>query len=131
VLVIRKEQYDSFLQTDKKRFVELILQHIIETMPDEIRGIPTYLVCDMIETAIKRARSHELNSDEQIMAYVSVMFEIAPNFDEEPTLQAILTDENLKPEKRWDKLFSDSDKINKAWEQAAQPNFYDKNAWIS
>ena len=58
------------------------------------------------------------------------MFEIAPNFDEEPTLRRILSDTRLKPAERWETLFSDTPDLRIGWERAAHPDFYDHNAWI-
>lgn len=127
---IRQDQYDSWLQSDPEQFVELVFRHIAETIPEEIRGIPLHLVRAMIGVAIKRARKYRLTGDAQIMGFVAVMFEIAPNFDEEPTLRAILMDTRGEPEERWETLFTDSPELNAAWERAAHPDFYNHTAWI-
>ena len=84
----------------------------------------------MVAVAIERARKHGLTSDEQIFGFVSVMFEIAPNFDEEPTLRAILSDTRRKPADRWEALFADTPSLHAAWERAAHPDFYDHKAWM-
>jgi hypothetical protein len=130
MLIIRRNQYYAFLQGDPARFTEQIQRHIVETMPDEIRGIPPHLILAMIEAASERARSHGLATDEQIVGFVSVMFEIAPNFDEEPTLRAILSDTRFTPAERWESLFADTPALQAAWERAAQPGFYDEQAWM-
>ena len=127
---IRDDQADEYLQSDPVRFIELILRHIAKTMPGEIRGIPPHLVWYQIEVAVARARKHGLTTDEDIIGFVSVMHEISPNFDEEPTLKAILADTRLKPSERWQALFADTPALKAAWERAAHPAFYDSNAWI-
>ena len=127
---LRDDQFDEYLQDDPVRFIELILRHIAQTMPDEIRGIPPHLVWYQIEVAVARARKHGLTKDDDIMGFVSVMFEIAPNFDEEPTLKTILADPRMQPSERWQALFADTPALKAAWERAAEPNFYDSAAWI-
>jgi hypothetical protein len=127
---IRDDQTDEYLQNDPVRFIELILRHIAQTMPEQIRGIPPHLVWYQIEVAVARARKHGLTTDEDIIGFVSVMHEIAPNFDEEPTLKAILADTRMKPSERWQALFADTPALKAAWENAAEPKFYDYKAWI-
>lgn len=130
MITIRPNQFDQFLQHDAEVFIDHLLQFITDTMPDEIRGIPTHLVREQIRVAVARARKYGLTTDEQVMGFVSVMFEIAPNFDQEPVLQKVLTDTRLKPSERWEALFADRPELNAAWERAAHPKFYDANAWI-
>jgi hypothetical protein len=127
---IRPNQFEAFLQANPESFINQILQFVTETMPDEIRGIPEYLVKDQIRVAIARAKKYGLISDQQVMGFVSVMFEIAPNFDEEPILNKTLTNSRLNPAERWEALFADTPELNAAWERAAHPKFYDANAWI-
>ena len=127
---IRDNQADNYLQDDPVHFIEVILRHIAQTMPDEIRGIPPHLVWNQIEVSVARARKHGLTSDEDIISFVSVMHEISPNFDEEPTLKAILADTSKTPHERWQALFADTPALNAAWERAAAPTFYDYKAWI-
>lgn len=129
MLTISQYQYDHFLQSNPQRFILLIYKHIAETMPDEIRGIPERLVCKMISTAIKRARSHGLGTDGDITGFVCVMFEVAPNFDEEPVLRSML-ESNRSPTDRWNSIFFDTAELNAAWERAGEIGFYDPNAWI-
>lgn len=130
MLNIRQDQYDVMLQVDPERFVEYILRYISEEMPEEIRGIPLHLVRGMISVAIHRARIHGLTGDSQIMGFIGVMFEIAPNFDEEPVLRTLLSDRRLSPGERWEALFADTALLRAAWKRAARPEFYDERAWV-
>jgi hypothetical protein len=131
MLIVRRDQFDAFSVGDPARFIEQMRQHIVEAMPDEIRGIPRDLVSAMIATAIERARSHGLRTAEQIAGFVSVMFEIAPNFDEEPTLRTMLSNARVTPVERWESLFTRTPALDAAWERAAAPSFYDAEAWIA
>ena len=127
---ISPQQYATWLQRQPAEFVREILDHVTHTMPEEVRGIPPHLVAAMIETGIERARGHGLSTDEDIVAFVGVMFEIAPNFDDEPTLRAVLAEKTLTPAQRWQALFAGTPSLATAWERAAAPQFYDAAAWI-
>jgi len=100
-------------------------------MPDKVSGIPAHLQYLQIEVALERARSHGLRGDAELMAFVAVMHEVAPNFDEEPTLKAVLDSGEGTPEQRWEALFADTRELSIAWERAAHPLFYDYKAWLS
>lgn len=130
MLKLRPQQLDQLLQQDIEDFIERLLQLIADNMPEEIRGIPPALLREQIRLGIRKAWRYGLTSDEQVMAFVAVMFEIAPNFDREPVLQRVLQDTQLVPARRWDALFADTPELNAAWERAAHPGFYDANAWL-
>lgn len=127
---LRQDQFDTWLQAEPDQFIESALRHIVETMPEEVRGIPLRLVVAMIEVAVQRARRHGLQSDSQVMGFVAVMFEVSPNFDEQPVLRAILSGPRLTPAQRWEAIFANTTELSAAWERAAHPNFYDPQVWI-
>lgn len=129
-LIVDPKQFQGLLQADSEAFVGLVHEHLIEALPDEIRGIPAPLVRSMIEVGIARARSHGLRSDEELLGFVAVMFEVAPNFDEEEELRAVLTRRGPSASDRWEALFADTPALRLAWEYAAQPQFYDPDAWL-
>jgi hypothetical protein len=56
------------------------------------------------------------------------MFDVAPNFDEQPDINDILTDEKLPPEKRLELLVSPS-VPKEAWEEARKNT--NEKAWFS
>ena len=130
-MIVDPKQFQGLLQADPEAFVGLVHAHLIEAMPDEVRGIPTPLVREMIEVGIARARSHGLRTDEQLLGFVSVMFEVAPNFDEEEGLRAVLHQRGPSAADRWESLFADTPALALAWEYAAQPQFYDPDAWLA
>jgi hypothetical protein len=83
-------QFAQTLQREPDRFFDAIVQHLAESNPEELRGIALIHIRDMVEMGVQRARLHGLVDDSDLFAFVSVRFEIAPNFDEEPTLRAAL-----------------------------------------
>jgi hypothetical protein len=120
-------------QAAPDEFKEWILRHLLREMPDLLRGIPLPLLLDQIDVAVARARSHGLTTDSQLLEFVSVMHEVAPNFDDEPTLRRVLQpgDGDTTPEQRWEALFAGGPSLEVAWERAAHPLFYDARAWLA
>ena len=84
----------------------------------------------MVANGIKRARSHGLYTDVQLVTFVQIMFDVAPNFDQQRLLNEILKDESLTVDQRWDKLFEEDPEIEKAWDEADSPDFIDSDEWF-
>ncbi len=127
---ILEGQFAQTLQREPDRFHDSVVKYLLQSNPEELRGIPLVHVLDMVEIGFQRGKRHGLMDDADLFSYVSVMFEIAPNFDEEPTLRAILEDSNQPLKVRWEALFKDEPRLNAAWERAAHPNNYDPAAWL-
>lgn len=123
---IRKEQYDEFLQADAARFVSLIVDHLQQESPELVRDLPVPELREMVANGLVRARGHGLRADGDLMAFVSVMFETAPNFDEHPAIRRVLQDPSIPPNERLDAIFTRVP--GRAWEEAEQR--YDAGAWF-
>jgi hypothetical protein len=125
-----ENQLSGILQRDPERFLDSIIHHIIASNPEEVRGIPLNLLRDMVSVGVARAKQYHLIDDGDVISFVSIMFEIAPNFDEEPTLNAILLDSAVAPSQRWQALFETTPALDDAWERAAHPSAYEPAAWL-
>lgn len=125
-MIIRRKQFDDFLQHDEPKFIDMFIEHLQEQSPELVEDIPLDDLHAMVANGIARARSHGLYTDEDLMAFVAVMFEIAPNFDEHPAIRRVLADNSIPLEKRFDALF---EKVpDEAWEEAEEN--YDAGAWF-
>jgi hypothetical protein len=131
MFTIRKDQMEAFSPKDRETLAAHIYHHLLDSNPETLRGLPTIHALDMIMTSIKRAEGHGFSEPEHLMGFVSVMFEMAPNFDEEPTFEKILADSKRTPEQRWEALFEDKPEIEQAWERVDQPDFYSANDWLA
>jgi hypothetical protein len=123
---IRQDQFERLLQQDPEAFETKILQQVREAHP-------TYrqtdaMLRDSIRAGLKRARLHGLHSDQQLMEYVLIMFQIAPNFDQHPQIAQALADLQRSPAERWERIFEED--FDDAWHEADQPEFYDERFWI-
>lgn len=127
MIKLRSEQLDHMQQQDPERFVAQIAEHLRElhetTFPDST-------LQRMVKLGLARARSHGLHSDAQLLAFVSLMYEIAPNFDQQPLIRRILEDTSQPIDVRWELLFDDSAELLAAWDQADTGDFYDGTVWF-
>lgn len=88
--------------------------------------MPDWGLREMVAGGLKKARRHRFKTTEDLTAFVVLMFTMAPNFDEQAELAAVLADESIPEEIRMDALTADS--LNSAWEQAE--NDYDDTTWF-
>jgi len=128
VLVIRQEQIDTFIKGSDEEFVEFLVNHVKEEHPDLESEYDEAVLREMVKGGIKRAESHNLKTAGDLTAFVSIMFEIAPNFDEQSQIKAVLDDEKFPPEDRIERLWSPL-VTDEAWEEAE--NNYNENAWTA
>ena len=108
---------DAFGWRDEDEFVRYVMKHIREESPERVLGYADDYFEEMVRNGLARARSHGFSEAEDLMAFVAVMFEIAPNFDEQPNIKKVLDDQAIPSEKRFEQLWeltSDED-----WEEAA------------
>lgn len=122
---IRKDLYDHYLQQDEEEFVDLIIEHLKIESPELVANLPKDSLQEMVANGLTKARSYGLNIDEHLIGFVSIMFEIAPSFDEQADIHKVLTDESIPPDKRFDAMFEDVSES--AWEEAEEN--YDSDAW--
>ena len=123
---IRPEHLEAFSPKDDEEIIDFIVLHLQDESPELIDRIPLDGLREMVANGMDRARSHGLSSLANLAGFVSVMFEIAPNFDEEPLIRQTLSDVDIPSDNRFEKLFERQ--FDKAWEAAA--NSYDSDAWF-
>lgn len=122
MLKISKEQFEAFMPKTDEEIVEFIAGHLREEIPEVVGKLPS--LPEMVRSGVERARWHGLRSLGDLTAFVSIMFEVAPTFDEHPELKRVLDDEDVPAGERLDALFDEE--LEGAWEEAAR---YDGAAW--
>jgi len=128
MLVIRQEQIDTLIKGSDEEFVEFLVEHVKEEFPEKIAERDDETLRVMVRGGIRRAESHGFTIAEDVTAFISIMFEIAPNFDEQPQIAAVLDDKNFEPEMRFERLWSPL-VTDEAWEEAAEN--YREEAWFA
>ena len=127
MLVIRQEQLDTLIKGTDEEYVEFLVGHVKEEFPEKTAERDDETLREMVRGGIRRAESHGFTTAEDQTAFISVMFEIAPNFDEQPQIKAVLDDEQFSPEDRFERLWSPL-VPDEAWDEAAEK--YNEDAWF-
>ena len=116
MLVIRKEQMDAFGWQTEEEFVRFVMEHIREESPERVLGYADEYFEEMVRNGLARARSHGFREEEDLAAFVAIMFEIAPNFDEQPNIKKVLDDKTIPSDRRFEQLWGLTS--NEDWEEA-------------
>lgn len=126
MLVIREEQIDALLLGDEERLVGTIFIRVTREDPELAEKRDEETLRKMIRSGIERARGHGFESARDISDFVSLMFEIAPNFDEQTEIKRVLGDKGMPPGERLEKARSTL-VPETAWEEARENS--DERAW--
>lgn len=126
MLVIKKAQIQHFIAENEDELVRLIRQIMRECCPGRVEGYSDKILDGMIRLGLEKAKKYNFEKAETIAAYVTVMFEIAPNFDEQPVIKQVLEDKNYIVDDRFFQLWRRVD--DKVWQTAEQG--YDAKLWF-
>lgn len=126
MLVIREEQIQHFIAADEEQLVEVICEAIREAKPERVADYDDKKLEKMVKIGIGRARSNELKRAEDITAFVAVMFEISPRFDEQEEIKQVLNDKTFPPDERFYQLFERVS--DEAWLEAER--LYEDTFWF-
>lgn len=126
MLVIRKQLFTALERMIDKELENRIVVHVWENHQRIVNTLPRDLLHDMVRNGISRARRHGLRLESSLTAFVSLMFEISPTFDEHPEILRILEDNTVEPDKRIELLLTCVS--GKSWEEAGQR--YNEVAWF-
>lgn len=96
----------------------LIFDHLCEEQPEAVAELRDAEILGRIHAGIARARSHELSGDGAITAFVTLMFLVAPNFDEHPRIRKALGNSALEPGERMRQIFQSTGEAD--WDEAAE-----------
>lgn len=123
---IRPEQFDVFQPRADEQFVGRVVEHLRRAHPDVVGRLPAGVLCEMAQGGLARARRYGLTLESSITAFITLMFLVAPNFDEHPLIRHVLSDERLQPDERVAAL---RDRVSPgSWEKAERR--YDPRAWF-
>jgi hypothetical protein len=102
---------------EDRELAELIFDHLCDEQPEAVAELRDAEILSRIHTGIARARSHELSGDGAIMAFVTLMFLVAPNFDEHPRIREALDNTAVEPGERMRQIFQSTGEAD--WDEAA------------
>jgi hypothetical protein len=119
------DQQAHILQQDLPAFIDTLAEDIRQRHPQLREDDET--LRRMIRVGIGRARKNGLHTDNQLWEYVRIMFEVSPNFDQEPRIREMLDNQSLSIDDRWEALYET--RFDDAWDAADQPAFYNPTYW--
>ena len=122
---IRAEQMAAFGAEAEAAFEQRLMSHLREHHAELVEGLSDDTLLPMARTGIARARAYGMTWESNLTAYVALMFEVAPNFDQHPRMQMILSGRQVAPE---DKIKALAERTPEhVWEEVARR--YDASAW--
>ena len=126
---------DPFEQQADAVFIDKLTSYLLDEQADDIVELPCYsclleevpddALLEMIRNGIERARGHGLTWETSMGDFVSLMFSVAPNFDEHPLIRRVLEDGRMPVDERVDVLFEIISE--ETWARAIED--YDPAAW--
>jgi hypothetical protein len=126
MFVIRKEQIQHFIASDEDELITEVAKSVRKANGERVAPYDDAQLQKMVKIGIERARANKLTGAEDLAAFVAIMFEVAPRFDEQKDIRQILDDEKLSPEVRFYKLFDFAQ--DQAWIEAERR--YDDSFWF-
>ena len=126
MLVIRQEQIDILTKGTDDEWVNFLVEHVKSEDPDLANKYTDDELRRMVKSGIERSEGHGLTCAEVQSAFVSIMFKIAPNFDEQPEIKAVLEDERFRQSQRMENLWSPA-VPDEVWDKAIEAR--DDSAW--
>lgn len=127
MFILKTTQIQHFIAADEEELVSVIAKSIHLANGTRVAGYDDKELGSMVKVGIARARSRGLTRAEAIAAFVAVMFEVAPRFDEQPEINEVLKDERLSPEVRFFQIF---DRVqDTAWIEAQKK--YEDSFWFT
>jgi hypothetical protein len=117
---------DALIKGTDDEWVETLVGQVKEEDPDISKKYDDDALRSMVRVAIKKAERYGFTAADHQASFVSTMFEVAPNFDDQDEIKSVLLEDNLKPSYRLEKLYSDA-VPEEAWDKAEQN--YREEAW--
>jgi hypothetical protein len=118
---------EVLIKGSDEEFEEFLIEHVKQEFPEKAAERDEETLREMVRGGIQRAERHGLTLAEDVAAFISIMFEIAPNFDEQPQIKSVLDDKSFAPEDRIGRLWSPP-VTEEAWTEAEKN--YNENAWF-
>jgi hypothetical protein len=114
MLKILPEQMEAFSPLTDELLAERIVDHLRKEYSDTIVQLPSRVlilheIADdelkaMVRVGLSRARGYGISHESPLAGFIAIMIDAAPNFDQHPALQPMLSDETVDANLRVPKL---------------------------
>jgi hypothetical protein len=92
-----------------KKFEHRVYEAVAEKFPNKISELGRERALQTIRTGIRNAQSHAITGEEDVIAYVLLMFEFGPDFETSPELSwtgRLLQDPDIPADARMELLMA-------------------------
>lgn len=127
MLVIRDAQIQALIAGSDDELEGLIEDAVRKVNPLRVDGLAPARVRSMVKIAIQRARGAGFEKAENLAVFAALMFEISPQFYEQPAIAEVLNDATYPPGERLEQLFERVP--DEAWTEAV--DLYDEKIWFA
>ncbi len=125
LISLRQSQLDQCFSRIEIDLVKIIAWHLRNEHSYLVQHISKEILEQRVLYGIRKGRKYRLDTVADLAGFVGLLFEIAPNFDQHPSIQSLLTNFEIPPEKKLDILV---DQISEEeWEEAS--HLYDDKFW--
>jgi uncharacterized protein DUF4123 len=101
---LRPEHVEALRRPADEALAREIMEFIEQLRPAVVANLPKDVFMKRVLVGIDRARRYKFLRKSSVVSFVTMMFDIAPNFDEQPAIRAVLTDPRYTPDLRMDML---------------------------
>ncbi|MDZ4084428.1 MAG: DUF4123 domain-containing protein [Bdellovibrionales bacterium] len=125
LLDLGNRQLEQCGQAIERDLIKVIYWHLRNYHAKVVQHVDRSLLQDRIAVSIARGRGYGFQTISDLAGFAALMFELAPNFDEHPAFQKILSDKQVLPElklRRLSQTISEKD-----WREAMSR--YDRSFW--
>ena len=105
MLIIREEQIQTFIAEDEAQLAKVLMETVRAVDPERAAGYDDKTLEVMVKLGIERAKSHQFERAQDIAAFVGIMFEISPTFDQIKEISGCLDDTTSSVEMRFQQLW--------------------------
>ncbi len=118
MLKLGKDQMGELDRAIDAAFARDIMRYIRAEYEGLVGSLPEAELLRRVKIGIARAKGYGMTWESTIRAFVALMFEIAPTFDEQKQIRLVLTDETLPADNRIDALWDAT--RDEDWDEAEQ-----------
>lgn len=131
MIELSNDLYQAMLQRDDAAWLDFVCDAIAASHPmSPLFDLAPEARPEKARDWCERARANGLRTDDDVLGFVFVMHEIAPGFDQHPTLRAALDDETRTPAARWRALLdAHDDAVAEAWREVDAVTWRDARDW--
>jgi hypothetical protein len=131
-LVIRPEQMRAFERADEDRFCRQAADYLRSEHSAVVGELPQAELRRRVDLAFERARRFHFTQRASVLGYIALMFTVAPEFDNHPTIYEILNQDWIPPDARLAYL---AEAISpEEWDEAraaGRPGFWDRSSAVA